>query len=722
MNQAIKNNSWLLTQKTRIFFRSNEFKTKMNYVKASICAIIAGAILSFIIIGANDANPLLFFKYVFSLAFQPLMLDQTLTYWAIYIVAGLSVAIGFKAGLFNIGAPGQMLLAGSMSLVLGLKNPHISQGGGVVSALIISILVGSCLAAIAGALKAYFNIHEVVTTIMLNWIVWYVMKWMFMNQSFGLWEASRNSTKDITQVTDNFNLALNGQNWIIPFIIAIILLALAIFVINYTVLGFRIKAVGKSRDASLYAGTNVKFYMIVSMAISGGLAGVLGMLYYMTQSTVLQFTTDALPTVGFDAIAVALVAFTNGLSILPIALLWAIIKTSVMSTTQLPAFQMSKQMGQLIFGIIIYMTAISALFIYLKPILWIRRWFNIYHNKDARSEYQKYRLKIKEYKKEIKNINKEYHVQLKALKAKGNKEEVLNYKEEVNSQLTNLVGRINNLKTEINFFIQKRYKDSFMEGRKAIRTSYNNAIFGSIAAAMDRYVQANTEYTLKKQQVAFAKRQYEQTVKELTGKAKHECYELLNNYKKDAYLQLTNLHSAYSELISRQTEEIKGLKESYYPIFDQIHHQYENDHVLLKQHEKETMAKLNSEVKALKVKHKQQLHDLKQQQKVAKQQIKAQLKELKLARDNDPVLKQQVATIKENLNLKLQELKKEHLANLEKLRIEQRNELPELRNKYNHEVSLIIQAVKDDNKLLRQELLRKKETYKKAKLVQKGGQ
>lgn len=134
-------------------------------------------------------------------------------------------------------------------------------------------------------------------------------------------------------------------------------------------LGFRIKAVGKSRDASLYAGTNVKFYMIVSMAISGGLAGVLGMLYYMTQSTVLQFTTDALPTVGFDAIAVALVAFTNGLSILPIALLWVIIKTSAMSTTQLPAFQMSKQMGQLIFGIIIYMTAISALFIYLKPIL-----------------------------------------------------------------------------------------------------------------------------------------------------------------------------------------------------------------------------------------------------------------------------------------------------------------------------------------------------------------
>lgn len=70
----------MLRQKTKIFFRSNEFKTKMNYFKASVCAIIAGAILSFIIIGANALNPLLFFSYVFRLAFHPLLKNQTLTY------------------------------------------------------------------------------------------------------------------------------------------------------------------------------------------------------------------------------------------------------------------------------------------------------------------------------------------------------------------------------------------------------------------------------------------------------------------------------------------------------------------------------------------------------------------------------------------------------------------------------------------------------------------
>ncbi|WP_424526606.1 ABC transporter permease subunit [Spiroplasma endosymbiont of Glossina fuscipes fuscipes] len=719
MQKQIKSYGWLLRQKTKIFFRSNEFKTKMNYFKASICAIIAGAILSFIIIGINASNPLLFFSYVFRLAFHSLLKNQTLTYWAIYIVAGLAVAVGFKAGLFNIGVPGQMLLAGSMTIVLGLKNPAISQGAGIVGALLISILVGAALAAIAGVLKAYFNIHEVVSTIMLNWIVWYVMKWMFMNPAHGMWNSNHNSTIDIVTAAPNFNLILNGQTWIIPFIIAILLLVTIIFIMNYTVLGFRIKAVGKSKNASLYAGTNVPAYMIVSMALSGGLAGVLGMLYYMTQSTVLQFTTDALPVVGFDAIAVALVAFTNGVAILPIALLWGIIKTAALQATQLPDFQMSKQMGQLIFGIIIYMTAISALFIYFKPIFWIRRWWNIRHHIDWKQEYDEYKQQIRTYEKEIKVLNKTYRAQIHKLKQQGDKELIKNYRNEINDQLTLYVGKLTTLKTEMRFLKNSKYKEAAKIGQRGIKTKYDLAVFIALGSAMDHFVQVKNEYLVKKQEATFLKRNYAQAVKKSKGQTRQELSQLYSLPKKDLYAKLAQLQTQYGDLVLRQEEVIKKLRESYYPVFDEIQQKYLTDFKTLQSKEKVVIKQLNQEIKKLKQQQRQEMHQFKITNRQVRKEIKQELKTIDVKLRNDPGVQKEVMVLKQNLTTQLATMKQQFNAENKVAKEKHRLNLPQWRNELNQKLNTIITAVGEDNKILKIEYLRQKTAYHK--LMQEGG-
>ncbi|WP_338955454.1 ABC transporter permease subunit [Spiroplasma endosymbiont of Polydrusus cervinus] len=718
MQTQIKNYGWLLNQKTKIFFRSNEFKTKMNYFKASICAIIAGALLSFIIIGANASDPLLFFNYVFQLAFHPLLKDQTLTYWAIYIVAGLAVAVGFKAGLFNIGVPGQMLLAGSMTIVLGLKNPTISQGAGMVGALFISILVGAALAAISGALKAYFNIHEVVSTIMWNWIVWYVMKWMFMNPAYGMWNSNQNSTIDIVTTAPKFNLMLNGETWIIPFIIAMLLLGIIIFIMNYTVLGFRIKAVGKSKNASLYAGTNVKAYTIISMALSGSLAGVLGMLYYMTQSTVLQFTTDVLPVVGFDAIAVALVAFTNGVAILPIALLWGIIKTAALQATQLPDFQMSKQMGQLIFGIIIYMTAVSALFIYFKPIFWLRRWWNIQHRPEWKQEYSEYHHQIKNYQKQIKTTNKAYRIKIQALKKVSDKEAIKAYRNEIDDQLTLYVGKITTLKTEIRFFKNSKYKEAAQIGQRGIKKKYDLATFIALGSALDYFVQVRNEYLLKKQEISFFKNNYYQAVRKAKGQVKQKLSQFYNLPKKDLYVKLAHLQSQYGDLVLKQEEAIKKLWESYYPVYNEIQQKYLNNFKTLQKKEAVVTKKLNQEINALKRRQQQEMRQFKAKNHQIKKDLKCQLRIINRQFKADAKVQKEVIMLKQNLQRQLREMKQQFNVEYKAMREKNKTNMPQWKKELNQKLAHIRNTVSEDNKILKTEYLRQKNAYQ---MMQKGG-
>lgn len=700
----IRNNFWLLKQKIIIFFYSNEFKNKINYFKASIFSIILGIIISFIFISINASNPIIFFGYIFKLAFHPLLKDQTLTYWSIYIIAGLSVSISFKAGLFNIGIPGQMLLAGSMTIIFGLKNPTVSKEVGIISVLLISIFFGAFLASIAAVLKAYFNVHEVVSTIMLNWIVWYIIKWLFMNPIYGLWNLNQNSTIDIVTISPNFNLILNGQTWIIPFIITILLLIIIVFIMNYTVIGFKIKTVGKSKNVSLYAGINVKLYIIISMALSGALSGILGMLYYMTQSTVLQFSTDTLPVIGFDAISVALVAFTNSFAILPIALLWGIIKTSALQTTQLPDFQISKQIGQLIFGIIIYINSISNLFIYFKPIFLLRRWWNIKHNKELNKKY-------KEYLNKIKNINKNYKIKIQELKNKFIKKEFKTKKNDINNELILYIRKIKNLKKEINFFKNSKYKELIKKGKQGIKMKYKLSLFISICTALDHFVQAKNDFLLKKQEIYFLKNQYYQYVLKLKGQIKQKLLYFYNFPKRKLYNKLIYLQSKYNSLLLKKEENIKKLHESYYPVFNKIKQKYLNNFEKLKKEEVFFTKKINKEIKKLNFKQRREIYHFKKINYKKIKKIKQELKIINNKIKKDFIFKNKIYILKQNLKLQLKNMKKKYCIKYKIINKKRKINMSKWKNELNKKLNHIIKTVSEDNKILKLEYYRKINIY-----------
>lgn len=502
MNKKIKNFIFYLWKNIILFFNShiNDIKIQMNNLKLSIFAILSGILISCIIISINEVNCLLFFKFIFKLAFHPLLKNHSLTYWAIYIIAGLSMIISLKAGLFNIGISGQMLLSGAIIFIIGIKNPNISKIYAVIISLLIAILAGGLLGIITSIFKIFFNIHEIVSCVMINWIIWYLIKWIFMHPSFGLWDYNKNSTIDIATYTNNFNLIINQQTWIFPFIIAIILIIFFIFLYNKTIFGFYTKIINNSKHISWYIGINTKFYIIITMFISGSCAGIVGMLYYMIQSTALQFNIDELPEIGFDAISIALIAFNNSLFLIPIALLWAIVKTTIMQITQLPDFQMSKQMGQLIFGIIIYMSAIMPIFAKFNFLCYIKTIFFIYFkHKNINKYFIKYKKQIKIFFYKINNFNNQYvgKTQKNNLNIKKNQKEIsIN---NIKSELLIIILNTNIFQKKLNFFILNNLNNINIKEKKN-RIKYQNNLFFSLINKIKNFLKINNKYMKKKEQ------------------------------------------------------------------------------------------------------------------------------------------------------------------------------------------------------------------------------
>ncbi len=220
------------------------------------------------------------------------------------IFAALAVVVAFKSGLFNIGVSSQMLLAGFTATVLIGYSP---LNGWIAKPLviIIGIVVGAALAGLIGYLKYKFNINEVVSSIMLNYIVQYVISF-FINTSFidVVSRQSKNINPEASLTLKNVEIAGLKMDIPIGFLIAIIAIIIVGFVLNHTKFGYEIMTVGKSKEAATYAGINVGPTLVKAMLLSGALAGLAGVTYYLGLNWSIR--PRILPSVGFDAIAVAL--------------------------------------------------------------------------------------------------------------------------------------------------------------------------------------------------------------------------------------------------------------------------------------------------------------------------------------------------------------------------------------------------------------------------------
>ncbi|SHJ85044.1 nucleoside ABC transporter membrane protein [Clostridium cavendishii DSM 21758] len=325
----------------------------------SLLAVVLGLIAGAILMAIMGHNPIEGYKYIVEGGLKnSKRIGDTLATATPIILTGLSVAFAFKTGLFNIGAAGQMLFGGfcatAVGLTLKLPSPVL------LPIMVLSGLLGGALwAFIPGILKAKFNVHEVVSTIMMNWIsywvVYYTIPAYFKGESL---ETESRQLSDAASLAAPWLSKLFGGSFInYGIIIAILAVIIISFILEKTVLGYELKAVGFNRDAAEYAGIAVNKNIVLSMMISGALAGLAGVIQYTGNAISMQI--GVLPNQGFDGIAVALLAANAPIGVLFSAIFFGLLYTGkgFMSVkTSIPP-----EIAETIMATIIYFAATSVL-------------------------------------------------------------------------------------------------------------------------------------------------------------------------------------------------------------------------------------------------------------------------------------------------------------------------------------------------------------------------
>lgn len=275
------------------------------------------------------------------------------------VFASLAVAVAFRAGLFNIGVSGQMLVSGFLAtIIVGYSGLDAIIAKPLV--LLIGIVAGGLMGGLVGWLKYKFNINEVVSTIMFNYIAQYVIS--FFIQMYYIDPVSRQS-KYISEAARltlvNVEIANLKMDIPLGFILAIITAILVKFVMDKTVVGFEIKAVGSNRKAAKYAGINVGGNTVLAMVISGGLAGLAGVTYYLGYFSSIQ--PKVLSSIGFDSIAVSLLGNSHPIGVIFSSFLVSIIDQG--STYMSSQAGIRQEISSVIIGLILLFSACGA---YLK--------------------------------------------------------------------------------------------------------------------------------------------------------------------------------------------------------------------------------------------------------------------------------------------------------------------------------------------------------------------
>ena len=283
------------------------------------------------------------------------------------IMTGLSVAVAFKTGLFNIGAPGQYLMGTLASLCIALGIPSSSVPAGViwVLALLGGMLAGALWGAIPGLLKALLNINEVLACIMTNWIAANLVTWMFDISNFKNMVENTKSGYIYKTTYNGVATPKLGLDKLFPGsqinagILLASLLAIVVYIImQKTTFGYQLKACGSNRHAARYAGIPDKRNIVLSMAIAGALAGTGAALYWLSGNTEFYWTTyQSLPAVGFNGIPVALLAINNPIGVIFAGIFMAMLDIVGMQLTNLTAY--NEYITDVIIAVIVYLSAFS---------------------------------------------------------------------------------------------------------------------------------------------------------------------------------------------------------------------------------------------------------------------------------------------------------------------------------------------------------------------------
>ena len=283
------------------------------------------------------------------------------------VMTGLSVAVAYKTGLFNIGAPGQYLMGtlASLMIALGIPSEIVPAGLIWVLAFLGGCLAGALWGCIPGLLKAFLNINEVLACIMTNWLAANLVTWAFDVSNF---KNVVENTKAGYIYKTTFNGVATpklGLDKIFPGsqvnggIVVAILIAIAMYIlINKTTLGYELKACGSNRHAARYAGINDKRNIVLSMAIAGALSAGGAALYWLSGNTEFYWSTyQSLPATGFNGIPVALLAVNNPIGVVFTAIFMAMLDIVGQQLTGYTAY--NEYITDVIISVIVYLSAFS---------------------------------------------------------------------------------------------------------------------------------------------------------------------------------------------------------------------------------------------------------------------------------------------------------------------------------------------------------------------------
>jgi simple sugar transport system permease protein len=249
--------------------------------------------------------------------------SETLLAASPLILCGLSVAVAFKAGLFNIGAQGQFIFGAIGASFIGFKY-DLPVGIHILAAIAFAIILAGIWGGIVGFLKAKTGAHEVIVTIMLNYIAARFLLWILGQPAF-LRPSRIDPLAPPVQESSRLPLLFGDDYRVnIGLIIALAVAGLIYFVLNRTTLGFRFRAVGANATAARTAGISVGATTIAAMVLSGALAGVGGAVHVLGNQY--ELTTDIAGSFGFDAITVALLGRGSPIGVVLASILFAALR------------------------------------------------------------------------------------------------------------------------------------------------------------------------------------------------------------------------------------------------------------------------------------------------------------------------------------------------------------------------------------------------------------
>lgn len=341
---------------------------------SSICRTLISILLGFFVVGIileiMGFNTLYVYKKLLDgVVRNNKTISNTITYSTPYILTGLSVVLAFKAKIFNIGAEGQFVIGSLMAGVIGIVFNELPSFILVPFCIIGGMIGGALWGFIVAMLKIKFNINDILSMIMFNWIALYlsnfIIKIPFLSNENG-YNAGRTISKNAMIIfdknfIDKYGLSINAN----PSIIWVIVIAILIhIIIKKTTFGYEIKAVGKNIDAAKFNGINVNKVFVLTLVYSASLSGLAGALHIIgnAQRVSVYIAQEGF---GFGGIVVALVGLVEPIGCIFAGIFYGALKFSGRS---LNLIDVPTQVIDIIVGIIVFFISISSIFKYLGKI------------------------------------------------------------------------------------------------------------------------------------------------------------------------------------------------------------------------------------------------------------------------------------------------------------------------------------------------------------------